>query len=210
MKNPFDGIQGKNKEKLLKALDATTVNIKKGVDIGYLLKDNNELAIVTNGFIEIIKENEDGSKTTIDTLEENDILSSSTLYVKDSIYNILTKEDTTLIVFDLNAILDFQDETKKYYNDFLINLFLINNEKIKKRNERIQILTKKTIRNKLLEYFRIESDKSGSKYVYLPSTYLNLSDYIAVDRSAMSRELKSLKDEGFIDIDGRKITLLYR
>lgn len=210
MKNPFDGIQGKNKEKLLKALDATTVNIKKGVDIGYLLKDNNELAIVTNGFIEIIKENEDGSKTTIDTLEENDILSSSTLYVKDSIYNILTKEDTTLIVFDLNAILDFQDETKKYYNDFLINLFLINNEKIKKRNERIQILTKKTIRNKLLEYFRIKSDKSGSKYVYLPSTYLNLSDYIAVDRSAMSRELKSLKDEGFIDIDGRKITLLYR
>lgn len=210
MKNPFDGIQGKNKEKLLKALDATTVNIKKGVDIGYLLKDNNELAIVTNGFIEIIKENEDGSKTTIDTLEENDILSSSTLYVKDSIYNILTKEDTTLIVFDLNAILDFQDETKKYYNDFLINLFLINNEKIKKGNERIQILTKKTIRNKLLEYFRIKSDKSGSKYVYLPSTYLNLSDYIAVDRSAMSRELKSLKDEGFIDIDGRKITLLYR
>ncbi len=210
MINPFEGIQGKNKEKLLKALDAETVNVNKNTNIEYLVRGDNTLAIVTRGYIEITKESEDGSRTIIDTLEENDIVSSSTLYVKDSLYNIITKEETTLIIIDLNLIVNFQDETKKYYNDFLKNLFLINNEKIKKRNERIQILTKKTIRNKLLEYFRIESNKSGSRYIYLPSTYLNLADYLAVDRSAMSRELKSLKDEGFIEIEGRKITLLYR
>ncbi len=210
MTEPFDGIQGKSKEKLLQALDAESVNVKKGTNIGYLIRGNNTIAIVTSGYIEIIKENEDGTRTIIDSLEENDILSSSTLYIKDSDYETITKEDTNLLLIDLDTVINFQDENKKYYKDFLKNLFLINNEKIRKRNERIQILTKKTIRNKLLEYFKIESAKSGSRYVYLPSTYLNLADYIAVDRSAMSRELKNLKDEGFIEMDGRKITLLYR
>ena len=74
---------------------------------------------------------------------------------------------------------------------------------------RIEILTKKTIRNKLLEYFKIVSTKNNSKNIYLPFTFTDLADYLAIDRSAMTRELKNLKGEGFIEIKGKRITLLY-
>ena len=77
------------------------------------------------------------------------------------------------------------------------------------KNERISMLTKKTIRNKLLEYFNIMSKKYNSKYIYLPFNFTNLADFLAIDRCAMSRELKYLKDEGFIEIKDKKITLLY-
>ena len=77
------------------------------------------------------------------------------------------------------------------------------------KNQKIRILTKKTIRNKLLEFFDIEQELHHSKNIYLSSTFTDLADYLAVDRSAMTRELKSLKDEGFIVIKGKKITLLY-
>ena len=68
-------------------------------------------------------------------------------------------------------------------------------EKIKKNNDRIEILTNKTIRDKLLAYFKIYSQ---NKSVNLPFSLTDLADYLAVNRSAMTRELKNLKEEGFI------------
>ena len=52
--------------------------------------------------------------------------------------------------------------------------------------------------------------KGKSKRVFiLPFTYTELADYLSVDRSAMQRELKNLKDEGFISTNGKRITLNY-
>ena len=88
------------------------------------------------------------------------------------------------------------------------NLFTILNDKIKEKNDRISILTNKTIRNRLLEYFNVNITK-GTKYVYLPFNFSNLANYLGVDRSAMTRELKYMKEEGFIEIKGKRITILY-
>ena len=80
---------------------------------------------------------------------------------------------------------------------------------ITKRNERIEILVNKTIRNKLLAYFKLMSKKYNSKVFLLTMTFTELADYLAVDRSSMNRELKYLKNEGLIRVYKRKITLLY-
>ena len=77
------------------------------------------------------------------------------------------------------------------------------------KNERIQILTKKTIRNKFLEYLNLQSRSKGSRNIYLPYSYKDLADYLAVDRSALAREISSLREEGFIETKGRKITILF-
>ena len=79
--------------------------------------------------------------------------------------------------------------------------------KIISNNERIYILTNKTIRNKLLAFFKIVSDKNNSKYIYLPFSFTELADYLAVDRASMHRELKHLKEEGIIDIKNKRIKL---
>ena len=74
-------------------------------------------------------------------------------------------------------------------------------------NNRIEILSNKTIRNKLLAYFKIMSKRNNSKVIYLPYTFIDLADYLGVDRSAMYRELKNLKEEGLITIVNKKIIL---
>ena len=76
-------------------------------------------------------------------------------------------------------------------------------------NTRIELLTKKNIRDKLLSYFDILSNKQLSKRFSLPLSLTDLADYLSVDRSAMMRELSHLIEEGFIDKKGKKITLLY-
>ena len=89
------------------------------------------------------------------------------------------------------------------------NLLEIIMNKLQDKNERLEILTKKSIRNKILEYLNIMRRKHGSKIVYLPFNFKDLADYLVIDRSAMTREIKYLKEEGFIEVKGKKITILY-
>ena len=49
--------------------------------------------------------------------------------------------------------------------------------------------------------------KNNSRIIYLPYTFIDLADYLGVDRSAMYRELKNLKEEGLITITNKKIIL---
>ena len=126
-----------------------------------------------------------------------------------SLYYI-AKEDTEIAVIDYKKLMNSKNLNHAYFNIFFKNLFDIINTKIKEKNERINILEKKQIREKLLEYFDIEYKKYHSRIIHLPFSLKDFADYMAVNRSAMFRELKNLKEEKFIDIKNRKITLLYK
>jgi len=209
MKTLFDKMTEKDKQKLLKHLEASTLKFKPNSVISSMIREDNIIGIITKGYIQIIKTDYNGNRIIIDELEENDIFGTLLFSLKKNEYNVLAKEETEIIIIDYDQILSNEPTNKEYYNQFLKNLLTIIMRKIQEKNERIEILTKKTIRNKLLEYFDIISKKQGSKYIYLPFNFTDLADYLAVDRSAMSRELKYLKEEGFIAIKGKKIELLY-
>ncbi len=72
-------------------------------------------------------------------------------------------------------------------------------QKVISLNSRVELLTKRSIREKLLGYFNILSTRTFVKVLALPFSLTDLADYLSVDRSAMMRELKSLKDDGFIE-----------
>ena len=206
----FDGISNKNKAKLLKKLRVDTLHFKKNESIIRLFNDENMINFIVNGKVKIILNSINGNEIVTENLDDGDVFSSSITYIDKDETDAVTIEDTEIVSVNYNEILDFKDNTKDYYNKFIKNLFIIMTEKISIRNERIQILTKKTIRNKLLAYFEMMRKKNNSVNIYLPFNFIDLAAYIAVDRSAMSRELGILKEEGFIKITGKRITLLYK
>ena len=163
---------------------------------------------IEKGYIQIYKMEKNGSKVILEEVEEGEVFGNMLSSFIHSDFEIVAKEDTLITYIDYQRIFQSDLLTKSYYFDFLQNLFLIISEKEKEKNERITILTQKTIRNKLLEYFKIISRKNNSKYIYLPYNFTDLADYLGVDRAAMSREMKYLKEEGFIEVKGKKITLL--
>ena len=208
MKNLFKNIDEKNINKLLKKLESTIINFKKDSVILSTSKNENIIGIITKGLIKIIRTDYNGNRTIIEELGQNDIFSSYIYSIKNSEYDIVTVEDTEIIIIDYLNIINY-DENSLYYIQFIKNILEITNDKVQEKNNRIEILTKKSIRDKLLEYFNQISKKNGSKNIYLPFTFTDLADYLSVDRRAMSRELKNLKDEGFINIKQKRITLLY-
>ena len=96
-----------------------------------------------------------------------------------------------------------------FHTTLISNLLELSLNNSISQNTRIEVLSKRSIREKLLSYFNILSSKSFSKNIVLPFSLTSLADYLSVDRSAMMRELKNLIDEGFISKNGNKIKLLY-
>ncbi len=208
MNNLFANISNQNLEKLLKLLRADTFTCKKGVSLSYLINDN-FVGIVLEGYLEVIKRDYEGHRSIIETLEPMQVFGTTISSLNSPDYDIETILDSKIILIDYNNILNFLEKGNHSYQKFLTNLLVIVTNKISEKNERITILTQKSIRNKLLEYFKITSLKNNSRHIYITTTYTELAEYLAVDRSAMSRELKNLQNEGFIDIKNKKITLLY-
>ena len=98
----------------------------------------------------------------------------------------------------------------KFHNTLSSNILELTLKNSVHQNTRIEVLSKRTIREKLLTYFSILSSKDFSKTFTLPFSLTNLADYLSVDRSAMMRELKNLANEGFISKNGNRIRLLYK
>ena len=88
------------------------------------------------------------------------------------------------------------------------NLFRLLSTKTLRLSERVEVLSRRSIREKLLCYFHQQQIKERSNKFTLPFSLSALADYISVDRSAMMREMKKLKEEGRIRTENRRITLL--
>lgn len=206
MNDLFNNILNEHRDKILKSLEGNTLHFKKNNTILSNIKQENIIGIILEGYIQIVKTDYNGNRTIIEDLYDNDIFSSKLSNISNNEYSIVTKEDTKLIILYFNEILNNQLNTS-YYNQFLKNLLHIMSNKMTNINNRIEILSNKTIRNKLLAYFKIMSKRNNSKVIYLPYTFIDLADYLGVDRSAMYRELKNLKEEGLITIVNKKIIL---
>ena len=207
MVNLFQGISEKNQIKILKSLEANTFTYKKDSSILSTFKNQNIIGIVVYGYIQIIKTDYNGNITIIEKLEDNSIFGTMFSNISNSEYQIVTKEESKIIIIDYDSILNKANDNSNSYTRFIQNLLKIIFTKVSEKNDRIEILTEKTIRNKLLKYFQITSKKNGSRNIYLPFTFTELAEYIGVDRCAMTRELKNLKEDNIIEIHDKIIKL---
>ena len=87
------------------------------------------------------------------------------------------------------------------------NLFCLVTEKAMSLSERVEVLSRRSIREKLLRYFQLQAAKGHGPSFQLPFSLSALADYISADRSAMMRELKKMREEMLVTITGRQVTL---
>ena len=64
--------------------------------------------------------------------------------------------------------------------------------------EKIEVLSRKTLRDKILTCLRQQARQQGSRRFTLPFGRQELADYLCADRSALSRELGRMQAEGLL------------
>lgn len=210
MSSPFDNLSKSQINKLYDLLGVHIYRFNKNQEILPTIKNENIICIILSGYAQIVNIEYNGNTIIMESLFENNIFGTNISITNSDDYQIIAKQDTQVLVIDYENLINPLNSKYSYFNTFLRNLFDIINIKFREKNERIKILEKKQIREKLLEYFEQEHKKNRLNYFYLPFPFKDLADFLAVNRSAMFRELRHLKDERFIEINDRKITLLYK
>ena len=207
--NAFNNIEKKDLDKLFKCLHAINLNIKKGGTIISNLSNTDTICIIIDGSASVIRIDYNGNKSLIDTLHKDDIFESKMFNLNNSELSIIANEETNVIIIEYGKFINRCKKNCPYHNQFIDNTLSIILNKLNDNYERIQILTKKSTREKLREYFTIVSNKRGSKRFRIPLSYSDLANYLAVDRSAMMREIKYLKEDNLIEVENRIITIKY-
>ncbi len=143
-----------------------------------------------------------GNRNILDNLEYDSMFSKPFAYMTQDA-SIVATTDCEVLFLDYDRLL----EKNSLFEKVNANINQIITLRISELYERIEILSKKTIREKLMCYFKMITKKKGKKTFILPITYMELADYLSIDRSAMMREIKKLKDQKKVIIKGKKITI---
>lgn len=182
----------------------------KGSIITTYMEKRKQICILVSGKADLIRYDLNGNKDIIDHFAQNDIFGEAFYPVNNNNeLFVQATDDAQVLLFMYDDIHTKCRSNCRFHTALVSSLLELVLSKTIHQNTRIEILSKRTIREKLLTYFSILSSKTFSKNITLPFSLTNLADYLSVDRSAMMREIKSLIDEGFISKDGNKIKLLF-
>ena len=118
------------------------------------------------------------------------------------------EKDCSILFIEKNQITKRCSNACQHHTQVVENMLHLMGDKVVHLTEKVDILSHRSIRGKLMSYFRIQSTRQGSLTFRLPFSLLKLANYLCIDRSAMMRELKKMKEEEMIELDGRMVTLL--
>lgn len=176
----------------------------------YIAK-RNQLCILLNGNANLVRYELNGNRFIIEHFSKYDIF-GETFYKVTTNNELLVeaKRNCDVLFFSYNDINIKCKNNCSFHKTLTENLPNLILDKITNLTMKVELLSKRSIRDKLLGYFSLLSNRYLSKSFTLPFSLTDLADYLSIDRSAMMRELKLLKEEGFIEKIGNKIELRNR
>lgn len=182
---------------------------KRDETISAFLPNRRQLCVVMDGSADLVRYDQNGNKNIIERFVEGDVF-GEIFHSKVGVNElcVFASSNATIIKLDYNNLvsMDFGEENNTKLKKLFIDIVL---KKSIEQNIRIEILSKRTTRDKLLAYFSFLSNWKTKRVFTIPFSYTDLADYLSVDRSAMTREIKNLEMEGFIKREGKRITLRY-
>lgn len=157
--------------------------------------------IVLEGVVQVFKEDYFGNRSLLSRCREGDLFLEAVRLTRpeNSPVNVQAVTACSVAVLDY-AKLFAPAGNCRVHARVLENLLRVISTKVLALNRKISILSKRTIRDKVLCFLKEEG--GGSTEVRIPFGRSALADYLCVDRSALSRELSRMKERGEIDFDG--------
>jgi CRP-like cAMP-binding protein len=116
-------------------------------------------------------------------------------------------KDTKILFLAASNIIHTCPNSCYFHAQIATNLFRLLGEKNEKFINKIEILSKNSIREKLLAYISQLAKEQHQTRLISPLTRVALAEYLAVNRSAMIRELSKMKAEGIIDVDNKSFII---
>ncbi|NLW11095.1 MAG: Crp/Fnr family transcriptional regulator [Clostridiaceae bacterium] len=160
--------------------------------------------IILNGEIAIERISEEGTLMLVARFGPGDILGGNLVFSSNSSFpmTITCRQNSTILALQNDLLLELMHNNKSV----LLNFLRIISDNTSLLSGKIRQTINRTLRQRILDYIEIQINSQGSKTICLTMTKKELAEYIGVQRTSLSRELRKMKDDGLIDYDSETIT----
>ena len=186
---------------ILQCMSAVVTPYPKG---SYILRAGNStevMGIVLSGSAVIVQEDVWGHRNILDILSPGDSCGEVFAASMGSVLNVsvVAEADCQVLLLNINRILSACSNTCSHHAQLIRNLVNVIAGKSRRMHDKINHISKRSTKEKLLSYLSSEADRCGSLSFTIPYNRQQLADFLAVNRSALSRELSRLQEEGVIE-----------
>lgn len=168
--------------------------------------------LVLDGAVDVILFNEAGNQLSINRVEKGDLFGESFACMpsKNCPVSVHAVTDCSIVFLNVSLLFTPQKFRCPHAGKVVENLVKILAQKNMFLNQKVQILAQKKIRDKIKISLQTEMAKQheGSHRYVIRFNRDEMANYLGVDRSALSRELCHLRDEGILLFQGNQIEVL--
>ena len=167
------------------------------------------IGIILEGSALLTRENIMGQRVIMANLEQSDIFGEALLFSKQPLWpaTIKATKAAKIMFIPLETFIETLPECHQCQTTILSNLLEDLSEKAILLTRKVHYLTLKGMREKIFAYLTDIYKCQQSKTIQLPHNREQMAEVLNVSRTALSRELGRLRDEGIIDITGRTVKL---
>ena len=206
----FQGLEREEISEVLQRFHALIKHFPKS-DYIYLAGDCVEnLCVVLEGTVQMIKEDIWGEKSIIANLGAGSVFAENFLgkLGDRSVVSYFVASDSEILMLPLGRALYDVSAPSKASQRLMCNIVSVLADNNTRLIEKTEILCKKNLRSKILAYLEQEARNNACRQITIPFNRTDLANYLDADRSALTRELARMREEGLIDYNKNTFTIL--
>ena len=199
----FGGIKEQELQAMLKCLGVVQKEFSKGEYIFRVGEYLTSAALLLEGSVHIQKEDYWGNLSILGEISKGELFGEAYAVPGSSpMANDAVAASFCRVMFlDFGRILTMCPSSCRFHAQLIQNYFMILAERNRILTQKLDHMSRRNTREKLLSYLSEQSQRACSSSFQIPFNRQQLADYLAVDRSAMSSELGKMKKEGILEFE---------
>ena len=206
----FDQIDDENLLRMLNCLGAKVEFFDKKYTVIAEGNTAKYIGIMLSGSAHITKSDFYGNRSIISTIEESESFAEAFACagMQTIPVTITAIEPCEVMFIDSGHIMHTCSNNCGFHQQLIFNLMKSIAQKSLQFQQKIDIVSKRSTREKLMTYLAIQAKKSQSNSFDIPFNRQELADYLEVDRSGLSAEISKLCNEGIISSNKNHFELM--
>ena len=206
----FKGIDMANIEAMMACIGARIQQFARGETILLEGTPAKYIGIVLTGRAQIVRNDYNGNRSIVSNIEPTQPfgMSFACAEVPSLPISVVATDDTNVLLLDCRRITTICENACEFHRQIVFNLMKMMAMKNLMFNEKIEVTSKRTTRDKLMTYLTLQAKKQNSSTVTIPYNRQELADFLEVERSGLSVEISKLCKAGVIEADKKTFRLL--
>jgi len=206
----FEGIEDKDLLGLLGCLGAKVMSFEKKHSIFTEGSRARYIGIVLSGSAQIVQMDYYGNRSIIHEIVPSELFGEAFACAEMASIpvSVVANEACEVLLIDCVRILHTCKKACGFHQRLIFNLMKDIATKAIMFQQKIEVISKRSTREKLLAYLNIQARKSGGRSFVIPFDRQELADYLEVERSGLSAEISKLRKEGILKSNKNSFELL--